>query len=47
MIIAKLKINTSLSKLDKLVTKFKDMDLKIEVKVTDTECIFILFKKLN
>ena len=47
MIIAKIKLSTSLNNLDKLVTKFKDMNLKIEIKITDTKCFFILFRRFN
>ncbi len=47
MIIAKIKLSTSIKNLDTLVNKFKNLNLKIEVKVTNTECVFILFKELN
>ena len=50
MIIARLKWNTPLNKVDEFVTKFrgniKNKKFDIEVKLTDTECL-IFFYKLN
>ena len=51
MIIAKLKWNIPLYKVDEFVTKFKNKAknklLKIDVKLTDTECLIYLIKKIN
>ncbi len=51
MIIAKLKWNTPLYKVDEFVTKFRDRyknkQVRIDVKLTDTECLIYLFKKFN
>jgi hypothetical protein len=51
MILARLKWNTPLYKVDEFVTKFrnkyKNDKVRIDVKLTDTECLIYLFKKLN
>tara|TARA_B100001741_G_scaffold298742_1_gene284534 strand:- start:285 stop:440 length:156 start_codon:yes stop_codon:yes gene_type:complete len=51
MIIAKLKWNTPLYKVDEFVTKFrnklKNKQFDLEVKLTDTECLIYLFKKFH
>ena len=51
MILARLKWNTPLYKVDEFVTrfrkKFKNKRLRIDVKLTDTECLIYLFRKLN
>ncbi len=51
MIIAKLKWNTPLYKIDEFVTMFrnkiKNKKFKIDVKLTDTACLIYLYKKLN
>ena len=50
MILARLKWNTKLVEVDKFVTKFrkknKNNDLRIDVKLTDTECLIYLYRKL-
>ena len=50
-ILARLKWNTPLYKVDEFVTKFRDRyknkQVKIDVKLTDTECLIYLFKKFN
>ena len=49
MIIAKLKWNTPLYKVDEFVTKFRkknnNKEFDIDIKLTDTECLIYLFKK--
>ena len=47
MIIAKLKWNTPLYKVDEFVTKFRNKQFDLEVKLTDTECLIYLFKKFH
>ena len=51
MILARLKWNTPLYKVDEFVTKFRDRyknkQVRIDVKLTDTECFIYLFKKFN
>ena len=51
MILARLKWNTPLYKVDEFVTKFRDRyknkQVKIDIKLTDTECLIYLFKKFN
>ena len=51
MIIAKLNCNTPLYKVDEFVTKFrkkyKNKRLRIDVKLTDTECLVYMFRKLH
>ena len=51
MILARLKWNTPLYKVDEFVTKFrnqyKNKQVRIDVKLTDTECLIYLFKKFN
>ena len=51
MILARLKWNTPLYKVDEFVTKFrnklKNKRLRIDVKLTDTECLIYLFKKFH
>lgn len=51
MILARLKWNTPLYKVDKFVTKFKkkykNKRLRIDVKLTDTECLIYFFSKRN
>ena len=51
MILARLKLNTKLVEVDEFVTKFskkyKNNDLRVDVKLTDTECLIYLYKKLH
>ena len=51
MILARLHWNTPLYKVDEFVTKFrkkyKNKRLRIDVKLTNTECLIYLFKKLH
>ena len=51
MILARLKWNTKLVEVDKFVTKFrkknKNNDLRIDVKLTDTECLIYHYRKLH
>ena len=51
MILARLKWNTPLYKGDEFVTKFRDRyknkQVRIDVKLTGTECLIYLFKRLN
>ena len=51
MILARLKWNTRLVEVDEFITKFrkkyKNKRLRIDVKLTDTECLIYLFKKLH
>ena len=51
MILVRLKFNTKLVEVDKFVTKFrrkyKNNDLRIEVKLTDTECLVYLYRRLH
>lgn len=51
MIIARLKCNTPLYKVDQFVTKFikkhKYKRLGFDLKISDTECCILIFKKLN
>jgi len=51
MILAKLKWNTPLYKVDEFTTRFRDKyknkQVRIDVKLTDTECLIYLFKRLN
>ena len=51
MILARLKWNTPLYKVDEFVTKFtkkyKNKKLRIDIKLTDTECLIYMFRRLN
>ena len=51
MILARLKWNTPLYKVDQFITKFKkkykNKRLRIDVKLTDTECLVYMFRKLH
>ena len=51
MILARLKWNTRLVEVDEFVTKFmkkyKNKKLRIDVKLTDTECLIYMFRRLN
>lgn len=51
MILARLKWNTRLVEVDEFVTKFrnkyKNDKVRIDVKLTNTECFIYLFKKFN
>jgi hypothetical protein len=51
MILARLKWNTRLVEVDEFITKFKkkykNKQLRIDVKLTDTECLIYLFRKLH
>ena len=51
MILARLKWNTPLYKVDEFVTNFrnkhKNKQFYIEVKLTDTECLIYLSKKFH
>lgn len=51
MILARLKWNTKLVEVDEFVTKFskkyKNNSLRVDVKLTDTECLVYLYKRLH
>ena len=51
MILARLKWNTKLVEVDEFVTKsskkYKNNDLRVDVKLTDTECLIYLYRKLH
>ena len=51
MILARLKWNTRLVEVDEFVTKFrnkyKNDKVRIDIKLTNTECFIYLFKKFN
>lgn len=51
MILARLSWNTPLYKIDEFVAKFKskhkNKELRIDLKLTDTECLIYLFRKLH
>jgi len=51
MILARLKLNTKLVEVDEFVTKFskkyKNNNLRVDVKLTDTECLIYLYRKLH
>ena len=51
MILARLKWNTPLYKVDEFVTKFrnkfKNKNIRIDVKLTQNECFVYLFRKLH
>lgn len=51
MIIARLKWDTPLHKVDQFVTKFmkkhKYKQLGFDLKITDSECCILIFKKIN
>ena len=51
MILARLKWNTPLYKVDEFISKFtnkyKNKKLRIDVKLTDTECLIYMFRKYN
>ena len=51
MILARLKWNTPLYKVDQFITKFrkkyKNKRLRINIKLTDTECLIYMFRKIN
>ena len=51
MILARLKWNTPLYKVDQFITKFrkkyKNKRLRINIKLTDTECLIYMFRKVN
>ena len=51
MTLARLKWNIPLYKVDEFVTKFrkkyKNKQLRIDVKLTDTECLIYMFRKLH
>ncbi len=51
MILARLKWNTTLYKVDEFITKFrkkyKNKQLRIDVKLTDTKCLIYMFRKLH
>ena len=51
MILARLKWNTRLAEVDEFITrftkKFNNKDLRIDVKLTDTECLIYFCKRLN
>ena len=51
MILARLKWNTTLYKVDEFVTRFmnkyRNKKLRIDVKLTDTECLIYIFRRLN
>ena len=51
MIIARLEWNTPLYKVDEFVTKFKkkykNKKLRVDVKLSDSDCLIFLYKQLN
>lgn len=51
MVLARLKWNTTLHKVDVFVTKFKKKNknkrIRIRVKLTNNECLIYMFRKLN
>lgn len=51
MILARLKWNTRLVEVDEFITKFKkkykNKQLRIDVKLTDTECLIYMFRRHN
>jgi len=51
MILARLKWNTKLVEVDEFVTKFskkyKNNNLRVDVKLTDTECLIYLYRRLH
>ena len=51
MILVRLNWNTPLYKIDEIVTKFKKSNkekvLEIDLRLTDTECLIYIVKKLN
>lgn len=51
MIIARLKWNTSLYEVDNFLTKFRkkyqNKQIRVNVKLTDTECLIYMFRKLH
>ena len=51
MILVRLKWNTLLVEVDEFVTKFtkkyKNKKLRIDVKLTDTQCLIYIFRKFN
>jgi len=51
MIIARLKWNTPLYEVDNFLTKFRNKyqnkQIRVNVKLTDTECLIYMFRKLH
>ena len=51
MILARLKWNTKLVEVDEFVTKFSkkyiNNNLRVDVKLTDTECLIYLYRRLH
>ena len=51
MILARLKWNTPLHKVDEFITKFKkkykNQQLRINIKLTSNECLIYMFRKMN
>ena len=51
MILARLKWNTRLVEVDEFVTKFskkyKNNNLRVDVKLINTECLVYIFRKLH
>ena len=51
MILVRLEWNTLLVEVDEFVTKFtkkyKNKKLRIDVKLTDTQCLIYIFRRLN
>lgn len=51
MILARLKWKTTLQEVDEFITKFKkkyrNKRIRIDIKLTDTECLIYMFRKLN
>ena len=51
MILARLKWNTPLYKVDQFITKlkkkYKNKRLRVDLKLTDTECLIYIFRKLH
>ena len=51
MILARLKWNTKLVEVNEFVTKvskkYKNNNLRVDVKLTDTECLIYLYRRLH
>ena len=51
MILARLKWKTPLYKVDQCITKFKkkykNIRLRVDLKLTDTDCLIYIFRKLQ
>ena len=51
MLLVRLKLNTPLYKVDEFITKFKkkykNKKLRVDVKLSDSDCLIFLYKRLN